>query len=53
MSCLDREARRALLQRCADGLVAGGYLFLGRVEWLAGADGRFEAVTDTIFRKRR
>ena len=53
MIYLDREARRALQQRCADSLVAGGYLFLGRAEWPAGADGRFEAVTDTIFRKRR
>lgn len=47
----DRVGRRHVVEKFADLLPAGGYLFLGHSESLYGVSSRFDQVGATIYRK--
>ncbi|HHJ17487.1 MAG TPA: protein-glutamate O-methyltransferase CheR [Gammaproteobacteria bacterium] len=47
----DRPTRQRLLERFADCLCDGGYLFLGRSEVMYDPAGRFEPVGPAVYRK--
>lgn len=49
----DRETKRRLLDKFADALVDGGYLFVGHSESLHQVTDRFQLIGDTIYRKLR
>ena len=48
----DKESKRALVNRIADNLKEGGYLFIGHSESLFRVSERFELVGKTIYRKK-
>ena len=48
----DRETRGRVIDRFADVLRPGGYLFLGHAETLSDPDDRFVALPDNTWRKR-
>ncbi len=53
MIYFDAATRRVLLDRFADRLAPGGYLFIGCSESIRGLSGRFARVDKAVYRKRR
>lgn len=49
----DKESKKRLVERFADVLVDGGYLFIGHSESLYQVTERFELIGNTIYRKVR
>ncbi len=47
----DKEAKRTLIERIAENLTMGGYLFIGHSESMFRVSDRFELVGNTIYRK--
>jgi len=47
----DKETKKRLVERFADALVDGGYLFIGHSESLFKVTDRFELIGHTIYRK--
>jgi len=47
----DKETKKRLIDRYADTLRDGGYLFIGHSESLIGASDRFKLIRQTIYRK--
>jgi chemotaxis protein methyltransferase CheR len=47
----DRESKRTLIDRIAENLTMGGYLFIGHSESMFRVSERFELVGNTIYRK--
>ncbi len=48
----DQHAKKSLIDRMADSLKEGGYLFLGHSESLFRVSDRFELIGNTIYRKK-
>lgn len=48
----DKESKKALVERIANNLKAGGYLFIGHSESLFRVSDRFNLVGKTIYRKK-
>ncbi len=48
----DKESKKFLVERVAENLKPGGYLFIGHSESLFGVSDRFELVGKTIYRKK-
>jgi chemotaxis protein methyltransferase CheR len=49
----DKESKKALVDRIAENLNPGGYLFIGHSESLFRVSDRFELVGKTIYRKKK
>ncbi len=49
----DKETKRSLLDKFADALVDGGYLFVGHSESLHQVTDRFQLIGNTVYRKLR
>ena len=49
----DKETKRRLLDKFADALVDGGYLFVGHLESLHQVTDRFQLIGNTVYRKLR
>ena len=49
----DKETKRRLLDKFADVLVDGGYLFVGHSESLHQVTDRFQLIGNTVYRKLR
>ncbi len=48
----NRQTKKILVDRIADNLKIGGYLFLGHSESLFMVSERFELITNTVYRKK-
>jgi chemotaxis protein methyltransferase CheR len=48
----DKESKKTLVNRIADNLNPGGYLFIGHSESLFRVNDKFELVGKTIYRKK-
>jgi chemotaxis protein methyltransferase CheR len=49
----DKESKKVLVDRIAENLKPGGYLFIGHSESLFRVSDRFELVGKTIYRKTK